>query len=123
MWILTEEQYFLKPRDMNEVVEDGDLVDRSEAKMRKQFNRLAVVSTLKFPLAIYRFMRKNKNTTMSLEGQITLHLLIAWAPFSSPFTVASPFFGGFCWAAAAGAVAAVVAAAAAAAAAAALACC
>lgn len=37
MWILTEEQYFLKPRDMNEVVEDGDLVDRSEAKIRKQF--------------------------------------------------------------------------------------
>lgn len=45
MWILTEEQYFLNPRDMNEVVQDGDLVDRSEAKIRKQFNRLAVGST------------------------------------------------------------------------------
>lgn len=60
MWILTEEQYFLKPRNMNEVVEDGDLVDRSEAKIRKQFNRLTVGSTLKFPSAIYRFTRKNK---------------------------------------------------------------
>lgn len=58
MWILTEEQYSLKPMDMNEVVED--LVDRSEAKIRKQFNRLAVDSTLKFPSAIYRFTRKNK---------------------------------------------------------------
>lgn len=55
MWILTEEQYFLKPREMNEVVEDGDLVDRSEAKIR-----LTVGSTLKFPSAIYRFTRKNK---------------------------------------------------------------
>lgn len=45
------------------------------------------------------------------------HLLIAWAPFSSPFTVASPFFGGLGWETAA------VAAAGAAVAADAVACC
>lgn len=59
MWTLTEEQNFLKPRDVNEV-EGGNLVDRREAKTRKQFNRRAAGSTLQFPLAIYRFKRKNK---------------------------------------------------------------
>lgn len=48
-------------------------------------------------------------------------LLIACAPFSSPFTVASPFFGVFCWETAV--VVAPAVAAVAAAAAAALACC
>lgn len=81
-------------------------------------------------------LRQKREAMSSSPTPGARHLLIAWAPFSSPFTVASPFFGGLGWetaavaAAAAGAavtagaaVAAVAAAAAAAAAATAAACC
>lgn len=71
------------------------------------------------PQPCTRILRKHK--LLSGCRQLHIGLLIACAPFSSPFTVASPFFGVFCWETAV--VVAPAVAAVAAAAAAALACC